>query len=199
MKRALKAMAAAAVGIGLFGVCLVGASPEAKAGLYTLHLLFDDGGTGTGLINIDVYGYTGNNPPSSASTTAGSTLGSASYDANVIAPFYNASVNPNLLVFPTDGYERELSLLFEFPLNGTHSPNPVVVGSMSFECFSYSCPGPSGTGGDTRYIVAGSFAAVAAPEPASLAILGAGLVGLGLVRRRQRAAGSRCSESGQTS
>src|SRR5271166_6132014 len=94
MKRALKAMVAAFVAIALVGVCLVGASPEAKAGLYTLNLLFDDGGTGTGLINIDVYGYTGHNPPSTASTTAGSTLGSATYDANVIAPYYNASANP---------------------------------------------------------------------------------------------------------
>jgi hypothetical protein len=190
MKRLLKATAAAFVVIALSGVCLVGASPEAKAGLYTLNLLFDDGGTGTGLIDIDGYGYPGDNPPSSASTTAGSTLGSATYDANVIAPYYNASVNPYLLVFPTDGYERELSLLFEYPLNGTHSPNPVVVGSMSFECFSWSCPGPSGAGGDTRYIVAGSFATVAAPEPASLAILGASLASIGLVRRRQRAVGS---------
>jgi hypothetical protein len=143
---------------------------------------FDDGGNASGEFTIDIYDYL--TTPISITTTAGSLLGGYYYtpiDPSNIVP----STPPAYGVdFFSPNYDLELQLVFEYPLSSTGT-DPLVL-SDSFECAAYSCPGPDtgAPGADTRYFTSGDI--VAAPEPASLSMLVAGIGALFFMLRRRR-------------
>src|SRR5215213_6210394 len=146
--------------------------------------VFDDGGTASGVFTLNVYGYL--SEPTQIDTTAGSLLGGHTY--TLIDP---SSIVPNSppasgVAFYSSTYNRDLHLVFQNSLEGG-GVNPLDLAN-SYECLSFSCPGPD-TGqpnANTRYFISGS--AVAAPEPGSLGLMmGAlGIFGALVARRRSR-------------
>ena len=148
---------------------------------------FDDGGTLSGYFT-----WTNSNYLSSANgsldltTTTGATLLGTTY--SLPPSFPDGGAPPNGFVI-TNGYYQVLSLQFEDPLTpGSTSPDPIVIGVNSYECYSYGCP-PGGTdGGDTRYFT-GGFAVAATPIPAALPLFASGIGGLGFMawRRKRKA------------
>jgi hypothetical protein len=87
----------------------------------------------------------------------------------------------------TNGFFQNLQITFENPLT-TPGIDPILIGTTSFECYAWSCPGPDTgqPGADTRYFTAGSAtSASATPLPASLPLMGSMLgAGYWLLRRR---------------
>jgi hypothetical protein len=161
---------------------LLSATSAARADvLYGLGgVSFDDGGAASGVFDLNV----ANNPgaPQDVITTAGTVFGSSTYNGNPATSKPDGST----LEFFTTGYEIELVLVFADPLSGTTPEfNPLVLGGASYEVCSYDCVwgDVSVTSGTTRDIVSGY---AQAPEPASLAMLGVALLGLGAARRRAR-------------
>jgi hypothetical protein len=86
----------------------------------------------------------------------------------------NADANDNLL-YPGPGFLDAPGFAFTVAPPG---PSPIVIGAEGASFIVYA-PDSAPSGNFT--------AALAAPEPASMGLLGAGLAGLGALRRRRRA------------
>jgi hypothetical protein len=94
---------------------------------------------------------------------------------------------PTLLTFVDPaGFNPYLTFLFASPLSNTpHTTVSLVAGIVSYGSGTFTCGGPSSDCGqlDSPGSISNSSSV---PEPATLSLLGAGLLSLGL-RRKQRA------------
>jgi hypothetical protein len=153
---------------------LVGLTPAAEAfpsEVVLLDVTFSDGGTASGAFTLNLSGYLAN--PTSVVTTSGSVLGGANYD--LAGPFSKTATTVDFtLPSPPEAgaYEAGLSLVFALPL-GSVEFDPIVGGC---EFTAYSCSGQN------FREVTGGLGVI--PEPGSMALVSAGLVALGAVRRR---------------
>ena len=134
----------------------------------------DDGGRASGLFTIGPYGYL--TAPDSITTTAGTLLGGHAYSYSDPTNIIPGSPPAYGVEFHSANYNLTLHLEFQNSLE-TGGVDQLILAS-SWECASYSCPGPDtgSPGANTRYFISGS--AVAAPEPAA-----AGLLVLGVAAR----------------
>jgi hypothetical protein len=167
------------------GICAGAPSARALPITWTLqNAVFDDGGTASGSFTIGPYGYL--NAPVTGTTTAGNLLGGHAYlftdPTNIIPgspPAYGVE-------FHSATYNLTLHLEFQNSLE-TGGVDQLILAS-SWECASFSCPGPDygSPGANTRYFISGS--AVAAAEPTALGLLLLGIAGAVALRRRSAAA-----------
>jgi hypothetical protein len=156
---------------------------------------FADGTSLTGEFSLNTYGYNDGSAGWFFSTSDGTSL-----NATPIAEFdflSAAGTSAAIQTPPGSGltYEvnfdngsssEQLYLSFAHALD-IGGPDPLIIGPSavdpatpaSGECAGYSC-----SLSDER-LIAGGFAEVA--EPTSLTILGAGILGFGILRRRERA------------
>ncbi len=171
------------------GACLLSlcgalaTAPKALAYGVTLALdnvTFGDGGTASGTLSVDTYGYvTG----STVVTAAGSVLpgDTFAWPGGAASPALFAGGSILVLVdSTTDGYT--LTLDVANPINDSMSGiDPITGGSE--ECIQFGGCGsvPEFT---TRSVVLTGNPSLDVPEPLSIAVLATGVVGLGLHRYR---------------
>jgi len=170
----------------LFGTVTVS---NAQSSILSLdNVIFADGGTATGVFGLNVSGYTAS--PIDIVTTGVTFPAPNSYfsgGADGTPPSTDFD-------FTTAGYVYDLHLEFAEPVSpGASGELTLVAGGGTLgsgftgsyeECVSsdVACGVSYGT---VNFITSGD---VLVPEPASLAILGAGVIGLAAVRRRRVAA-----------
>lgn len=162
-------------------VVLPASSATAAPILWTLvGVSFDDGATASGSFSTDE--LTGQLLSYDISTTAG-VLPAEHYDGIDDLNYGNDYFEPNsflVLSYASGTFFQYINLQFVNPLN-TPGVNPLVAGSGfqgSWECDDCAT---------VRYVTEGyatSDGAPAVPEPATLFLLGSGLIGFGLRRRR---------------
>jgi hypothetical protein len=175
------------------GLALAGAAaalaPQAQAApisatVSLTGLTFTDGTPVTGGFMVNAYGY-----------IIGSSVDIVTLNGAIPGDTYSGGGSANgpggiwlgateidfyrLLGGVTD-YSTDLYLAFATPVH--YGPN-VVDTAASYECIaSFTCYLPSGTG-DRRYLQATASPVLGVPEPTGLALLGGGMLALGLKRR----------------
>jgi hypothetical protein len=176
---------AAAVLAGSFAL-----APGARADVYNLPIgivgTFSDGTALTGEFTLNGSGYSGSGY---IDTLTGFSLGGTPIQGVEFVYLSTSPATPNVVTAYFDNYRYIISLTFEHSL-GTPGFDPFVLDTgyaqipNSAECYPYACAayGPVDAPARER-LVASGYANV--PEPASAALLGAGLTGLLAVRRRQ--------------
>lgn len=155
---------------------------------------FADGTTLTGEFSLNTYGYNDNTGwffDTSVGTSLNATpiadfdfLSASGTSAAVQTP--PGSGLTYEVVFNNGSSSEQLYLSFAHALD-IGGPDPLITGPsavdpatpVSGECAGYSCSLSN------ERLIAGGFAEVA--EPASLAILGPGILGFGILQRRKRA------------
>lgn len=166
-------------------------SPGARAAAIIFSLdgvTFDDSGTASGDFALNLSNYL--SAPIDITTTPGSVVTvSVSYGSGLLVNPPSNAPPATTFDFVTPGYQWALYLEFTEPLSTSSSdtidlvPGGGTVGSYfgSYELCSYGC-GPGIVGGTIRFVTAGD---VLVPEPASLAILGVGVLATAASRRRR--------------
>jgi hypothetical protein len=168
----------------ILAAALAGFTSSAKAATYTLNADLSDGGTISGSIIYDVYGYLadgtpGGSPPYSFLVNGGPLAGlnfSAANNGNGLGPTWGPNTVFDLYPNGTYGPELQLSFLGDL-LTG---PATLLTGlnGPSFICNAgYLCGG-----GVATYLTSGSVTVT--PLPSTWTMLIAGFVGLGLFAYR---------------
>jgi hypothetical protein len=156
-------------------VTLTGPTGFAKTGAGGMQtLLWNLSGTPTLTDYTDV---SSNQPIVLASTTAGSIMadGSGTWQYAVNCPSCGGGVSAPQLLSP---------ITFDVSATGLSTASFVSTAASNNLFFAADIQGSNGNTG----VVGAPTAVVPSPEPTSLGILGAGLVALGLVRRRRKRA-----------
>jgi hypothetical protein len=138
---------------------------------------FLDGGTASGEITINTYGYL--SAPTAITTT---TDPFSEYTYALPGDPSNLLSSDTILVLSSPTYNRYLYLDFAQPLTAGDVDN--LIPTSSFECdgyasVTYACPAGAG---NIRYFASGT----AVPEPLTLAIFLSGLVGMTVLLGRRR-------------
>jgi hypothetical protein len=190
---AKRLLISAIVGAVVFAVVGSAGATVSDEPIWLEGVTFADGTTLTGEFSLNAYGF--NTGGWFFDTSAGTSL-----NANPIAAFSfvsDAGTSAAIQTPPGSGltYEvnfnngsssEQLYLSFAQALD-VGGPDPLITGPSavdpatpdSGECAGYSCSLSN------ERLIAGGFAEVA--EPASLAILGPGILGFGILQRRKRA------------
>lgn len=178
----------------LAAAAILAAQPARADFLFVLdNVVFSDGATATGQFSVNIYGFL--DAPTSITTTAVLAIPGGIYaiGTNYLnsTPQFLAFTLPGFS-FTQPGYTSELFIALTNPVVAGVS-NPIDTGN------SYECVGPYACT-ITRTIVSGSVQVTSTdaqpytgpgstpidtPEPASLALLTAGLASLAFARRRR--------------
>ena len=198
----VRAMAVSAATVA--GACC-GISAPASATTWFITGSLDDGSTASGFFSWTSYGYLDSTPGTTdIKTTGGSLLSGYEY---INAPPYPPGAfpegpgGPSVVIYAYSGSipEVTLQITFKNALLTSTSPDPIVggVGGPSFECLSWTCPGPDTgqVGANTRYFTSGFATTIGTslssetPLPAALPLFATGLGALGLLgwRRKRKA------------
>jgi len=157
---------------------------------------FEDGGKASGTFDFDA--VTGAYSDVAIATTAGSSFAGATYSAALPSPISAPGQRIAVTTAALTDYTGAPALLLAFDqrLTGTGGTVPLTASaSDGGSCLNSGCTNI----GLDRDVSAGSVTAAApvgvlasvpasVPEPGSLWVLGGGVLGLGLVRRRRKAA-----------
>jgi len=166
--------------LGLLAVGLMAGPIAANAApiKWTVSGLFDDGGTLSGSFTVET--DTNSMVDWSIVTTSGSTLPGFTYDMSSSGFFgFNVfATNPNSVVlYRIDPFAQPyIQLGFTSSL---FTPGTISLDTTGFDAGSWECNNCD----PSRFLTSGTATSV--PEPGTLALLGLGLAGLGLSRRRK--------------
>ena len=182
----LRLMSSGVLSLAFFFASL---SAQAIPVLWTLNgVTFEDNATAFGSFVYDAdVGPFGLISMISVQTTAGDDADSDFFGSSYADPNPNF-MSPSQVVFlsaPASGDltgETDLALSFLSPLTNAGGTTPIHIGFSSFEaiCSNNGCTGLT----TFRNVIDGSVTGVPVPEPTTLALLGAGLIGLLLRRKR---------------
>jgi hypothetical protein len=148
------------------------------------NITFNDGGTAGGNLNLNTYGEIENGQ---VVTTPGTALPGETYSVpNAVSPDYLTDQSGNdWIVLFAGAYN--IALWLEVPnrpdLQQLVGSEPILGGCETLTYQSY-CPSALP---DTRYIETESNPSLSVPEPAPIAALAVGLLGLSLLRTRRSA------------
>lgn len=142
------------------------------------NVTFDDGGTAFGTFTTDP--ATGDLRGFDITTTPGAVLGGYTYTP-LTTNFSSNNLNqPNSFIVGNDTQQIRtyIQLTFVHPLTGGLAVDPIIPGNPPFAAYSFECNDCN----PFRFVESGD---AVAPEPATLAIFGIGLAGLGAAIRRR--------------
>ena len=139
------------------------------------NVVFSDGGTASGNIDLNVYGYV---TSGEIETTTGSLLSGSDY---VFPGNPSSGYSSGVFSGFAGAYNLVLYLDVADPFSATMSGVDVITGGCETHSFATTCS----ANGNTRMIVLADYPELLIPEPMSVALLAGGLLGLGAARNHK--------------